>query len=258
MNSDGTNQRNISPSNYLDFAQNWPPDGKYILFYSNRTGNEEIWRINKDGSNSINLTNHSANERSAAYSIDGKKIAFISDRINGNTELFIMNKNGKEVKQLTNNGEYCESPVFTKDGKHIIFTTMAKPDSSSKNTDGELFILNLISLETKRLTYKTGFDSGAAISPDGKTVAFYGKSVLGFMDIFTMNIDGTNIQNLTNDSIEDYSPSWSPDGNWLAFTSGNSSNYDIWKIHVKTKEKIQLTSLPTRDEQPYFYPIKNK
>jgi TolB protein len=47
------------------------------------------------------------------------------------------------------------------------------------------------------------------------------------MDIYIMAIDGSGIVNITNDEIEDYSPSWSPDGNWISFTSGNASNYDI-------------------------------
>jgi len=71
-----------------------------------------------------------------------------------------------------------------------------------------------------------------------------------------MNIDGTGVINITNDKIEDYSPSWSPDGKWLAYTSGNSANYDVWKINIDTKQKLRLTSQLKRDETPYYKPLK--
>ncbi|MBI1933612.1 MAG: PD40 domain-containing protein [Ignavibacteriales bacterium] len=74
------------------------------------------------------------------------------------------------------------------------------------------------------------------------------------MDIYVMNLDGSGIVNLTNDEIEDYSPSWSPDGKWITFTSGNSDNYDIWKINFETREKVRLTTQAKRDESPYWQP----
>lgn len=55
-----------------------------------------------------------------------------------------------------------------------------------------------------------------------------------------MNSDGTNIENLTNDDFENYSPDWSPDGKWIAYTSGTSKQYDVWLINLKTKQKLDL------------------
>ncbi|MBK6642745.1 MAG: PD40 domain-containing protein [Bacteroidetes bacterium] len=50
-----------------------------------------------------------------------------------------------------------------------------------------------------------------------------------------MNADGSNIENLTMDAAEDYSPDWSPDGEWIAYTSGTSAQYDVWIIHTSKK-----------------------
>lgn len=63
-------------------------------------------------------------------------------------------------------------------------------------------------------------DSGAKFSPNGKQIAFYGLTEDKNYEIHTMNADGTNIINLTNDLLEDYSPEWSRDGKWIAYTSG--------------------------------------
>ena len=69
-----------------------------------------------------------------------------------------------------------------------------------------------------------------------------------------MNSDGSNIINLTNHVLEDYSPSWSPDGKWIAYSSGTSAQYDVWVIHVGTRKKIRLTTEPKRNETPVWKP----
>ena len=252
MNADSTEVKRLTDNPKTDYGQNWSPDGNFILFYSDRNGNEEIWRMNNDGTNLINLTNSPSSERNAAYSPDGKSIVFTSDRDNKSKDLYLMDSDGNNVKRLTYNKIYCESPIWTKDGQHIIFTLLVQKDSTDRNFNGEIYIVDVNGENQKRLTYKEGFDSGADISSDGKQIAFYGRSEKGFVDIYIMNIDGSEMINITDNEIEDYSPSWSPDNNWISFTSGNSENYDIWKMNVQTKLKVRLTTQPTRDETPYY------
>lgn len=71
-----------------------------------------------------------------------------------------------------------------------------------------------------------------------------------------MNSDGSQLENLTNDELKDFSPSWSLDGKWLAFTRGNSQNYDIWIMNIETKELKRLTTELKRDETPFWFPLK--
>lgn len=254
MNEDSSEVKNLTNHPKTDYGLGWSLNGKQILFYSNRTGNEDIWQMNNDGTSPINLTNTISNERAATYSPNGKTIAFISDRDQKTTDLYTMNANGSNVTRLTNYKSYCESATFTNDGKHIIYTMIFQKDASDKNENGEIFIIDADGKNLKQLTNRTGFDSGASVSPNGKKIAFYGKSETGNTDIFIMNLDGTAIQNLTNDKMPDYSPSWSPDGNWISFTSGTGNNYDIWKLNIVSKERKRLTTQPKRDETPFYKP----
>jgi TolB protein len=58
MNSDGTDRRNITNTRYDDGEAEWSPDGTQIVFNSDRTGNSEIWIMDADGSNLVQVTNH--------------------------------------------------------------------------------------------------------------------------------------------------------------------------------------------------------
>jgi ABC-type branched-subunit amino acid transport system substrate-binding protein len=94
-----------------------------LLFGSNRDGNTEIYRMNADGSELVNLTNNPAMDWGPALSPDGAKIVFSSDR-DGNSEVYVMNADGSGQTRLTNNPADDGGPFsWTPDGKKIIFKT---------------------------------------------------------------------------------------------------------------------------------------
>ncbi len=257
MNSDGNNQRNLSNHTGADYGLGWSPDGRYILFYSNREGNEDIWKMDADGKNPVNLTKHPATERAAAWSPNGKEIVFITDRDGEERELYIMNADGTQQRRITYNKAYTECPVWTKNGKGIVFTMMVNDKTDTGLvSNGDLHLVSIDGKKMTRLTHKKGFDSGASFSPDFKRLAFYGPGDNKWYDIFLADANGSNITNLTQDATEDYSPSWSPDGEWIAFTSGSKGKYDICLMNINSKEKIQLTTAPKRNETPFWKPVK--
>jgi TolB protein len=255
MSADGKNVTNLTNSNSLDFWSSWSPDGKYILFYSNRDGNNEIYRMDADGKNQINISNHPSNDYLPCWSPNGKQVLFTSDRDNKNREIYVMNTDGSNLIRLTNNDLFEEVPTWSKDGKKILFTRqLVEMVDTLKVTNGEIFIMDKNGLNEKQLTFKPGYDSGAKFSPDGKQIAFYGPTEDKNYELYIMNSDGTNIVNLTNDVLEDYSPDWSPDGNWIAYSSGTPKQYDVWVINLKTKYKLRLTTEPKRNETPVWRP----
>jgi Tol biopolymer transport system component len=93
MDTDGSNQTNITRNPGNDWDPAWSPDGTMIAFSSDRDGNEEIYIMNADGSDQRRITRNSSRDWQPAWSPDGEKIAFVSDR-DGDDEIYIMNANG--------------------------------------------------------------------------------------------------------------------------------------------------------------------
>jgi dipeptidyl aminopeptidase/acylaminoacyl peptidase len=141
------------------------------------------------------------------------KIAFSYNFAN-DTEIYVINSDGSGLARLTNSadlGKYY--PAWSPDGSKIAFLSLTGPNNYElklMNADGS----NQTTLTTVNPIYPSrGIDLGLSWSPDGGKIAFNSN-----WDIFTINIDGSNLVNLTNNPVEEGEPAWSPDGSKIAFT----------------------------------------
>lgn len=89
----------------------WSPDGGKIVFQSHRSGHEQIYVVNADGSGILRLTNNTSDDTVPVFSPDGSKIAFISNR-DGSPELYVMNADGTNPVRLTQNSSYDNFPSW--------------------------------------------------------------------------------------------------------------------------------------------------
>ena len=206
------------------------PDGQRILFQERLAENTEVCQVNVDGSGFVNLTNSSFRDMSPAYSRDGSKIAFSSNRAYGTTtfEIYVMNSDGTDTKLVFGDRAMSVGPVWSPNGRTIFF--------SNDREDGRIGNFELFSVSADggaetRLTRRRGFDVDPAVSPDGKRVAFVGNTD-GNPEIYLMNIDGTGILRLTRDLGNDFYPDWSPDGKKLIFTSNRTGKYRMYEIEL--------------------------
>jgi Tol biopolymer transport system component len=120
MNTDGSNQVNVSHSPANDFEPAWSPDGIRIAF-ARFVGNAgDIWVMNADGSNQVRLTTSAADDEEPAWSPDGSKILFKSTR-DGGAQIYVMNADGSGQHVLVVSGDYDAEPSWSPDGTAIVF-----------------------------------------------------------------------------------------------------------------------------------------
>jgi WD40-like Beta Propeller Repeat len=204
-------------------------------------GRFAIFTINPDGSGLTMLTSTLSNNENPAWSADGSKIVFMSDR-DGNFEIYSMNADGSGQTRLTNNTSADEFPGWSPDGTKIVFT-------SNRDGNFEIYSMNADGSGQTRLTNNPASDFAPAWSPDGTKIAF-DSTRDGNDEIYTMNSDGSNPVRLTNNPASDTDPNWSPDGTKLVF-HGNS---EIYSMNADGSDLTNLSQNPAFDADPAWSP----
>jgi WD40 repeat protein len=200
-NSNGTGVVRLTSTPGADLNPAWSPDGRKIVFASERDGNREIYVMNADGTDPVRLTSNSAWDSSPVYSPDGKRIAFVSER-DGNPDIYTMDVNGANVARLTSDPLADIDPAFAPDGSRIAFV----------RSGVGIYLVNPDGAAETRLT-SWGSDTQPAWSPDSRTIAF----VRGEREIWLTNTQGANLVRFYYWNYSRANPDWSPDGRRIAF-----------------------------------------
>ena len=259
MAADGKNQRRLTNNPASDHSPSWSPDGKRIAFVSDRDGHVhrripwltyEIYVMDADGSNQLNLTNNPHDDRSPSWSPDGKRIVFESDRDNDrghNIEIYVMDADGSNQINITNNLTEDRYPAWSPDGERIAFSAR-REGHVVHNLDitYEIYVMDIDGGNEQRLTENRNNDWSPAWSPDGQRIAFMAdrKGDVVQFDIYEMDADGGNPQKLTNHRAWVGSPSWSPDSERIVFNSNRDGNTNIYVMDADGGNLQNLTNDP--------------
>jgi Tol biopolymer transport system component len=206
-------------------APNLSPDGKSLLYVAGDGGDEDIFLLRVGGENAINLTSAlTSNDFDPAFSPDGERIAFGSDREGGG--LFVMGATGESPRKIAPEGAH---PSWSPDGKKIVYSTERVTNPLARNTIASLWVVDVASGEKKRV-YE-GDAAQPVWSPNGKRIAFFAVNE-GQRDLGTIPAEGGTFAAATHDPAADWDPFWSPDDRWLYFFSDRRGGPDLWRIAV--------------------------
>ena len=116
------NRGNLIASTFLDADAQLSPDGRHVVFLSDRTGADEIWKANSDGSTPMQLTFLSSYCGTPRWSGSGREIIFSAEP-QGNADLFVISADGGQPRQLTTDSSNETAPNYSRDGRWIYFAS---------------------------------------------------------------------------------------------------------------------------------------
>jgi len=268
---------------YLSF------DEKRLIFQST-VGDmkcDQIFTMNIDGSNK-KMVSTGKGRTTCSYFLPGdQKIIYASTHLAGDDcppppdrskgyawklydsfDIFSANADGTDVKQLTTANGYDAEATISPKGDKIVFT-------STRDGDPELYVMDIDGLNQTRLTSEKGYDGGAFFSQDGSKIVFRAsrpKTVEELADyedlakngmfrptileIYVMNSDGSDKQQVTNFGKASFAPFFHPDGKRIIFSSNvnskNGRDFDLYLINIDGTGIEQITFNETFDGFPMF------
>ena len=187
---EGKNIRKLTSSPGYDAEATISPNGKKIVFTSERDGDLELYSMDKNGKNIRRLTNEVGYDGGAFYSPDSKHIVYRGSHpttdgeikkyrdllaqhliVPTTFEVWVMDADGTNKRQVTRLNAASFAPFYTPDAKRIIFcTNYFATDKQKRNFD--LAMINIDGTGLERVTYNESFDGFPMFSPDGKKLAF--------------------------------------------------------------------------------------
>ena len=223
-----------------------------IAFVSARSGNKEIWVMDYDGANQHQLTHLKSTSLTPRWSPDSTRIAFTCFapyRGVMSAQICLYSTVSDRLLAFPRFRGTSGSPAWSPDGSQIAFM-------SSQNGDPEIYVADATGAHLRRITFAAGVSTSPAWNPKtGKQMAFVSDRG-GSPVLYVANADGSDVQKLNlPDMGYVVDPSWSPNGQLLAFSWRRpSGNYDIYAMDIVSQQLVQLTRDAGRNERPSWAP----
>jgi Tol biopolymer transport system component len=235
MRDQAMNSRSAeTPSNFPSLSG--VENGPWIAFTMEKHGNMDIYLTHPDGSNLVNLTDHTAKDYFPIWSPDGTRLAFVSDR-DGNENIYMLTLEDGALNRITDDASVDTAPVWSPDGSRIAYLS-----GDLQNTDADIYVMDANGKSRRRLThYAPGTIAWPAIwSPDGRSIFFNAKG-----SIVRVNVENGETSTITPKSKTNTQYyTLAPDGSTFSYlTQCHDTDSDLC---------FTLRTIDLNDPQPDF------
>ena len=257
MNTDGSDQRNLTPNFADDFHPAWSPTGEQILFVSDLEGIRDLYLMDADGGNVRRVFKEKTHRENPAWSPDGRWIVYTRPAA---ATLNIATPEGDAVESIAPIDFRNVMPAWSPDGTEIAFDSWKT---------GRIQLLHFPTRDVDVLLPQLRFVMlHAAWAPDGHQLAFAGVKrpvhpmgpleVLSQLAIYVVNRDGTEVRHLVGGKgAAAMKPVWSPRGDALLYEQKDNHvpfNVQLFKIVLGKNRAKQLTHISRNHSADWFDP----
>jgi TolB protein len=252
INADGTGFRRLTTDDTKQhYYPSLAPDGKSVVYAAFREANiYEIYEMNLATGKVTQLTDKIGNLNAPEISPNGESIILKrSSADNSKNVIWLMARNGQHADKISRVSGW--DPTWSPDGKEILFAS---------DMDGavQLFRLSISEGELHKVSNLPAIRGRSDWSPDGQSIVTYSGAPWNH-EVYIMSVDGLNARVLSPAGGNSQGPSFSPDGQWVVFTSyydhpGEDNGCEIYIIRVDGSDLRRLTDNDYCDYQPRWGP----
>lgn len=247
MDYDGYEPHQLTADGFLNLMPRWSPDRRFLVFTTYRNRNrQDIDMIELATGKRWTLVAQGGLNITPALSPDGNALAYASSH-EGNAELYRLDTRTKAVQRLTTNAAGDLSPSWSPSGREIAFT-------SDRGGGPQIFLMSADGSNVRRLTFDGDYNAAPAWSPRGNWIAYVCRTPKKEYKLCVITPDGQKHLQLTTGLGVDDSPSWSPDGRHLVFSSTVDGKSQIYMMNADGKDLERITFTGTHNSAPSWSP----
>jgi Tol biopolymer transport system component/predicted Ser/Thr protein kinase len=240
----------VTEDPFLDHSPVWTPDGRHLLFVSDRGGGRDVYQVSIEASGApsgpaVRVTT-GLDVHTLSLSADGSRLAYsvlVTRQNIWSIRIPPISKDGPisiaQATPVTTGSQVIEGIGVSSDGRWVVF-------GSNRSGNQDIFKVPIEGGEPEQLTTDPAEDFLPDFSPDGSEIVFYSFRT-GNRDLFVMSADGGSLRQLTRHPGQDRYPGWSPGGTQVTFHSDRSGRPEVYVVSTEGgelagEEPRQLTS----------------
>jgi Tol biopolymer transport system component len=214
------------------------PPGGTILFGSAAPRGWDVYLVDLGAKKVQRLTDHPALDYNAAFSPDGRRVAFVSQR-DGHHAVYVVNRDGTDLQRLTEGFALDDHPAWSPDGQRIAFCSTKQPAQTAGKAWNAIYVMNADGSDVRRVSPQDASEYSPAWSPQGDWIACAcGSGEQGGTDLYVMKPDGRGRKLVAKNGGW---PTFSADGGSLYFHSKREDQWGIWRVKLDGSALERIT-----------------